>query len=230
MFNQILGFTDHYLKMDTEFWKNHGSFLEQNKRGYGYWLWKSYINYKLSCYQLEENDIVVYLDAGCKININQVSLKRIQDYIDIVRNSHYGILSFSLPGTSEQSYTKMDCIKYFDFENSQESEQLVGGIFIYRICKHTQEIMSEWYKSCCNYHLLNDDPSVSPNYSGFYEHRHDQSIFSIIRKRKGTEILSDETYWYPDWEIKGKSYPFWALRNKNKQSINKISIKNKLVF
>ena len=40
------------------------------------------------------------------------------------------------------------------------------------------------YHSCI-YHLLDDSKSVNPNYPGFNEHRHDQSIFSLLTKKHG---------------------------------------------
>ncbi len=27
----------------NKFWKKHGTFIESNPRGYGYWLWKPFI-------------------------------------------------------------------------------------------------------------------------------------------------------------------------------------------
>lgn len=43
LFDNIILYTDEYLKKDTEFWEKHHKFIETNKRGYGYWLWKPYI-------------------------------------------------------------------------------------------------------------------------------------------------------------------------------------------
>jgi hypothetical protein len=34
----------------------------------------------------------------------------------------------------------------------------------------------------CNYHLIDDTPSKSPNFTEFIEHRHDQSILSLLTK------------------------------------------------
>lgn len=52
-----------------------------------------------------------------------------------------------------------------------------------------------------------------PNDASFMENRHDQSIFSIIRKKFGTEITdTDETYFEPDWNITGFHFPIWARR------------------
>jgi len=214
MFDKILGYTDLFLKQDKSFLEKHGEFLEKNKRGYGYWLWKSYINYKLSNLELQENDIVVYADSGCILNINPKSLERLTEYIEMVNGNPYGILSFSL-GYPEYKYTKMDCIEHFDFSEEKNTDQLVGGIFIYRICDHTRKLMSEWYMVASIYHLFDDSPSRAMNHPDFLEHRHDQSVFSIIRKKMGTLIIPDETYWYPDWLSKGADYPIWSYRKRN---------------
>ena len=41
--------TDEHLKIDKLFWENHGKIIENNSRGYGYWLWKPYIVKKQRC-------------------------------------------------------------------------------------------------------------------------------------------------------------------------------------
>ena len=64
-----------------------------------------------------------------------------------------------------------------------------------------------WYETCCKYHLLNDKHSISPNYDEFIEHRHDQSIFSVIRKKFNTYYIKDETY-----PTGIKENPIWATR------------------
>ena len=40
--NNIL-YTGDTLKNDKLFWDKHSNFVNNNKRGYGYWLWKSYL-------------------------------------------------------------------------------------------------------------------------------------------------------------------------------------------
>jgi hypothetical protein len=210
IYDKIIGYTEKELKEKNKFWKKHEKFIESNPRGYGYWLWKSFI-IKETLKDMDENDILVYADAGCTLNKN--GNKRLLEYFDIVKNSSFGILSFEL-GTIEKSYTKMDIFNEMNVLELKDTKQLVGGIFIIRKCERIVNLVKEWYKLCCNYHLINDEPSNIPNYPEFVDNRHDQSIFSLLRKKRGTEILSDETYFYPDWENLGKNYPFWAIRNR----------------
>ena len=63
-----------------------------------------------------------------------------------------------------------------------------------------------------NYHYVSDNISNLYNDHRFLEHRHDQSIFSLIAKKNNFFVIPDETYWNPDWNVSGKNYPIWATR------------------
>ena len=44
VFDQIHTMNDIDIQKDTHFWEQHKEFIQKNPRGWGYWLWKSYIN------------------------------------------------------------------------------------------------------------------------------------------------------------------------------------------
>jgi hypothetical protein len=209
VFHNIVGITDHHLKDDKEFYDKHGRFLEENSRGYGYWLWKSYV-VKKQLEKMNENDILLYADSGCVLNIN--GKKRLHEYFDMVQDSEYGIVSFQM-GHIEKKWTKMDIFKHFDAYDYLETGQLVGGIFLIRKCEHSVNLVNTWYETCHFYDLINDSPSIENNHPDFSENRHDQSVWSIIRKKYGTYIIpSDETY-FANWSD-GNDYPILAMRQK----------------
>jgi len=108
-----------------------------------------------------------------------------------------------------------------DFKRMMETGQLVANVFLLRKCAHTSLMVKEWTRYSMDYHLIDDSPSVAPtprptpNGTAFHEHRHDQSIFSIIRKMYGTEMLTDETYTSGEYNQTGDFYyPFAAKRLK----------------
>jgi hypothetical protein len=191
------------------FWNSHKEFVLNNKRLYGYAIWKSFIILK-TLESIEENSILLYADSGCTLNSN--GLNRMNDYLNIVRNSKNGILSFELPFLEKQ-YTKMDLFEYMNLNNNEfkSSKQILGGIIFFRKCEKTIKFVKEWYEISCNYHLIDDSPSILPNDEIFIEHRHDQSVFSLLAKKYGTEILPDETY-FNDFNTDGMNYPIWATR------------------
>jgi len=96
------------------------------------------------------------------------------------------------------------------------SGQLIATSFIVRKCQHTINLIDKWYESSCQYHLLDDSHSHTPNDPSFTSARHDQSIFSVLRKKFGTEMTNfDETWFAPNWAASGENYPIWASRTRN---------------
>jgi hypothetical protein len=210
LFTKILGYTDIYLKNDTEFWSKHGNFVSTNPRGYGYWLWKSYLCKKLLA-TINDDDIIVYADAGCTMNLQ--GKFRLLEYIEMCKTHESGIVSFQLTH-QEQFWTKNDICQHLGAsQNELLSGQLVGGIFLLRKCKAVVDLVDKWYETGSNYNLIDDSPSLTPNIPEFRENRHDQSIWSILRKHHGSIILPDETY-FLDWNSNGKNYPIWATRKR----------------
>ena len=68
LFTEIFCMTESDLKEDLEFWGKHGEFMMNNRKGYGYYIWKPYIISK-TLSKLEKDDILLYLDAGCELNL-----------------------------------------------------------------------------------------------------------------------------------------------------------------
>ena len=201
----IYAYKDTDLWMFPDFYHKHYHFIKSNKRGYGYWIWKPYLTL-MTLSLLNENDILVYADAGCTIQAS--GLDRFNDYIKLVNESKTGILSFQL-GFKEKEWTKMDLFQHLDANDHLEAEQLLATVFIVRKCTESVAIIKKWYETSCHYHLLDDSKSVVKNDPLFKEHRHDQSIFSLIRHQSGSTVLSDET------DPNDKTYPFLATRKKS---------------
>jgi len=211
IFNEILIINDKILQEKyPEFWEKHSDFILNNKRGYGFWIWKSYLILKV-LESLNENDIVVYADAGC--SLNKDGIDRLNYYFDLVRKSDYGILSFEL-GHLEKTYTKRDLFVYLgmNYDEYLNSYQLMATSIILKKCAHSMNIISTYYETMCNYSLIDNSPSVLENDGSFVEHRHDQSVLSLLRKKYGSVVIPDET-WYPDWDLEYiKKFPILAKR------------------
>lgn len=197
-FDHIHGFTEMNLK-DTDFWNEHGSFVKNN-RGYGYWIWKPYLIQK-ELNKMNNNDILIYCDAGCKINVE--GKDRLFEYVDMLNHNkdNYGILSFQLE-FKERMYTKQKILDHFSVDS--EYMQNMATVILIKKNNHSTNIINSWYDSC-KYDLINDD--ICNEHPSFIENRHDQSILSVLVNKYGSIKLIDETYF---WD--GKEYPFWATR------------------
>jgi hypothetical protein len=101
-FDYIHAFTE---KDFPEYINKHSAFIQSNKRGYGYWIWKPYcVKYVLD--KLNEGDVLVYLDAGSTINPKGV--KRFNEYIDMCKKSEHKNVSFQYTNFIENEWTKND--------------------------------------------------------------------------------------------------------------------------
>lgn len=191
---------------DETFKNTHNTFILNNSRGYGYWIWKSYF-VKKTFDILRDNDILIYCDAGCQIN-NQCS-DVFNEYINKVNTSEFGNLSFQMEHIEER-WTKKDLFHALDIndEKHHKSGQLHATFFIMRKCPISITIINLWYEFTQNYHLIDNSPSIIPNVPDFEEHRNDQSILSLLRKKYGTVILNDIS----NTDLND---PFWGMRYKH---------------
>jgi hypothetical protein len=177
LFDEIKIITEIDLQKDTIFWKKHGDFIEKNKHiGYGYWLWKPYI-IKMCLAELNDGDILFYLDCDCLLHDNK---QLISQYFDIIKTD-YIIGSLT---NIEKYWTKMDIIQYLDITDNKylETEQRQGGTNMFYVCDQVNNLVDEWYKTACNYNLI-DDSIIIKNIPSFKNNRHDQSIFSLLSKK-----------------------------------------------
>ncbi|MCA9329774.1 FkbM family methyltransferase [Candidatus Saccharibacteria bacterium] len=176
-----------------EFGVKHGPFMRQNKRGYGYYIWKPYVIHQM-LNSMADDDILVYCDAGCEIRAEH--RERLVDYLRIVESSSYGFLTFRTPHKMFH-YTKADLGKAMNISDAIWNDNIhVAGILIIRKCRHSFEMVEEWLKwATTDYHYIDDSPSVIANHPQFKEHRHDQSILNIIlHKRKTAIVPFNETH------------------------------------
>ncbi|AYV75178.1 MAG: hypothetical protein Terrestrivirus1_52 [Terrestrivirus sp.] len=186
--------------------KEHKSFIENNKRGYGYWIWKPRAILKV-LNTMEEGDILLYCDAGCSLNVEGIN--RLNEYIDMTKT--HDILTFELVHL-EKTWNKMDSLKLLPEEKWSSRQRMATVIFMVN-CARIRTIVSEWIGITADYHMIDDTPSIEENDPTFKEHRHDQSIFSIVCKLNNLFSISDETWFNNAWE-QNKMFPIHATRLK----------------
>lgn len=230
MFHEIIGYTDSDLKNDKHFWERHGNFIENNNRGYGYWIWKPYLILK-TLEKMNDNDILLYLDCGCELNSHGKS--HFYKLIEKVKTKSF---ISSRAGSNDITFTKMDTIKHFNFENNMKLlsiPHMQAGTIMLRKNDLIVKIYNEIYELMSDhYHLIDDSPSINKNCNHFVEHRHDQSVFNLVMKKyRINNYDMDPTDW-TDWKTgsqakyltTGMNYPIWTNRNKSGKSIKDVVV------
>jgi hypothetical protein len=164
--------------IDDYFYSKNKNILSQS-RGAGYWLWKPYFIYK-TLQKIDNGDLLVYSDSG---SFYQNS---IQPLVDKIMQEKSGVLSFELKGLIEKEYTKRDTFILMnqDLPEYTDTSQR-EATFIWLIKNDfTINLISEYLNYAQNESIITDiNSKIAENYSGFKDHRHDQSIWSLLCKK-----------------------------------------------
>ncbi|MEW9669679.1 hypothetical protein [Ammoniphilus sp. 3BR4] len=167
----------------TEFYRRNRNILDQ-KRGYGYWIWKPYI-IRDAMSKVKKNDIIIYCDSGIEI-INPV------DPLIKTCKKQQGIMLFQTHGHLNRTWTKRDCFVLMDCDAPKywNAEQIMGSFSIYVNNKRNRDFVNEWLHYCCNETIVTDCANQCglSNFPDFRDHRHDQSILSLLAVKHNIEI------------------------------------------
>ncbi len=174
---------------------------EGKKRLYGYASWKPHI-IKSYLDDIPKNSIVQYSDIGCHFNANGIS--RLIEYIKICKKKNILTFQYKKPKFKafskfnyqeyfEYEYTKSDLWRYLNIKNGSKflkNQQILSGIIFFKNNQFTRNLLEKWCECSNINHLIDDSQSKFKNHPNFKEHRHDQSIFSLLCKKKGVFSLS----------------------------------------
>lgn len=222
IFDEVYTFSEK--DMDKDFKKKWGRYLIPYSRGFGYWCWKPWMLLQ-ALDRLDDGDVLLYLDVGCILNPK--GLERMLEYYEKVEKSPVGMMGTrsqtesynNMPETLywEYEWTKGDVFAYYnvlDDKSYTHTTQFESGIIFFKKSPTTVQFVKDWEKAYNDdYSLATDSPSRVPNFEGFIENRHDQSIYSILAKKyKIAEISTNETF-QRDWSLLD-NYPIQARRDK----------------
>jgi len=201
----------------TAFWLQHKNFIQSNRRGYGYWIWKPFFILE-RLRQLPEDEVLLYADGGCSLNYE--GAVRLQEYITRA-SSNRGLLLFHLP-LDEEVYSKRDCVERILPNVSPEDlgKQRIATTMLIVNSNSTKIFFEEVLNISKenNYHYLDDSQSRGGESTIFIDHRHDQSIISLLSKKHGYSSIPDETY--PPKKAISLRAPVIASRRKPQKNIN----------
>lgn len=173
--------------IDEEFKKKNSDVFFQN-RGGGYWIWKPYIVYH-TLKDINDGDYLFYCDTG------SVLLKNVKVFIKIMERDHQDIMAFEVYGHAEEFWTKRDIFEYYKNTSDmcRKSNQIMGTFLFMKKTQNTMSIAKEWLDAACTGTLIGDADNESglPNYNGFVENRHDQSLLSVLLKTRGVNPYRD---------------------------------------
>ncbi len=212
----VHSFTEKDLKKTTFYNENHAIFSQT--RGFGYWLWKPYFILEM-LKKLPKGDILMYSDSDVIILNSLIPLFDICNKQDIVLFQVHSRLNKIW--TKRDTFISMncDCTKFY------EAEQVCGSPQLYKVNQYSIEFVESWLKYCSDSQVISDDPNIlgHENIEGFIEHRHDQSILSLLSLKFEIQIHRDPSQWgnkYKDNYLNDNTYPqLMYLYNMDKRNV-----------
>lgn len=187
----------------------------RNERGFGYWLWKpaALILFASRNHNL---DLIMYVDSGTILNLNPETINKFEDYLEMANKQ--GLFAFQT-NHIERNWTKNDLLQKFPQE-FWGSNQFLGSPIIAKP-EEIINLCTRWLEigRLENYHYIDDSPSNSANSMGFIEHRHDQSILSLLLKERQIVGPDQSETFFSDWIREGSSFPIWNMRHVGSTSI-----------
>lgn len=182
-FDKIIGYSQ--LDIDETFYHLNKHILEQ-KRGGGYWLWKPYFIYK-TLQEMNDNDYLFYSDSGAFF------LKSVDLLINELEKYNQDIMGFELPlvekqWTKQELFNNLNC----DNDNTKESNQIMASFQLIRKTTFSLNFYKQYLEYSCNEINITDkyDAEITQDVS-YIDHRHDQSIFSLLYKKYNLKVFKD---------------------------------------
>jgi hypothetical protein len=208
--DEFIPYTQEWLKTEP-FWAKNQSILNR-PRGAGYWIWKPYIILKTlaSC---EDGDVVMYTDAAV------TPIKNLEILFKLAET--YGKIIFQNAGHSNKTWTKRDCFVLMNCDEKKywDGMQVTATFSLWKKNKETIDFLNEWLQYLIDPRIVTDDLNVmgKPNFVEFKEHRHDQSILSLMAIKYDIKLFRDPSQFGMPLKKRFTNSPYKQLFNHHRQ-------------
>jgi hypothetical protein len=158
-------------------------------RGFGYWVWKPYLLLKTMKEKMVDNDTIFYIDSTTNFITSPEKILEITQNDDIVLFSSCYVNN---GWTRYDTFYLMDCLgeKYVNGEHSH------GAFMVFKKTKKSLSFLEEFLNNCSNYQIISDASNkYGVNFKEFKDHRHDQSILSLMAIKHGIQLHRDPSQW-----------------------------------
>ena len=169
---------------------NSNSYVFSQPRGAGFWIWKPYIILK-TMETMSDGDWLMYTDSG------MLFVRNPWEWILSAETEigEKGIATFGTHSKNKQ-YTKRDAfvLMGMDIPAYTEEAHRMASVFVCKKTPFSKSFVEEWLHYATDCRIISDMPNTQhlPNYPEFKDHRHDQSIMSLLGIKHNTFIFNDD--------------------------------------
>lgn len=206
----VINYTDK--GREWEFVKKYNNILSDT-RGYGFWQWKPLIILD-ALSKVDYGDIILYVDSGNCIVNNLDYIFNVCEKQEIVlfenRDGNYNHeVHKNIQWTKRDCFVMMNC----DEDKYYYSPQVDASYQVYKKTDRVFSFLEEYRDYCSNENIISDLPNITKeNLPEFIDHRHDQSILSLLAAKYNIPLLPEPSEWGN--YLVNRPYPqlFWHHR------------------
>ena len=207
-----IGKADEFKRYTRE-WLETTEFHQKNKyvlsgeRGNGWWAWKPYIILD-SLESMEDGEVLIYSDAGLEV------IDDLTPLFEIGESNDSGRMIFKLPWVGAKHiakiWTKRDCFVLMkcDEEKYWNAPMTNGAVSLWKKSPENIEFLKEWQRYLLDPRIVTDDANFAgkPNFMEFKDHRHDQSVLTMLATKYDIELYRDPTQYGNEEIMENSTY------------------------
>ena len=185
--------------LDNDFKLRHQNFFGEapiSSRGGGFWMWKAMILIQ-TMNLINEDDCVIYVDSGNAV-INDLSyiFETCQQnnivFFDNRDGNYQRRTHWNKEWTKRDAFVLMDC----DEQKYYDAPQIDASYQVYKKCDYVKGFLEEYLKYSENENIISDLPNITlPNLPEYIDHRHDQSILSLMAVKYDIKLQIEPSSW-----------------------------------
>lgn len=183
LFDKVIAYDEHDLPEDfQQIMKDRIS--EYGMKGYAYWSWKPYI-IKRTLEEMNDGDILLYMDAGSTLNINNDSIGNFNNFINqSIENKlgYYRTICITKYYSTRKLISAVE--NYYDYSFKDEElmiKEIQASTIVLPKNKTSVAIVNDWnHIAQNNFDTITDIYNNEDNGDGFIRNQHDQSLLSLI--------------------------------------------------
>jgi hypothetical protein len=180
--------------IDAAFAARNSALLEQ-PIGAGNWLWKPYVVAKALKDELNDGDVLFYADSGCHFTSKAAPVIEL-----CLKQTEKPVLLFTLdPKWMNRHLVKRDCFFYMGMDRPPYPDMtaILASFIVMQKTPFAIALCEEWLSFAQDPRIMGDGPNTCglPNYPGFFEHRYDQAILSLLGRKHEIATVPDISQW-----------------------------------
>lgn len=223
----IGGIDKHFKYRDS--WLKQQGFYRENKsilsqpRGGGYWIWKPFVILE-AMRELDDGALVLYADSGATAiaSLNPIfELLNDRDIAFFYHGACGGERYKQYIWTKRDAFVLMGC----DTEKYWDAPHIKATYSLWRKGEKAISILKEWLNYMRDPRIVTDMPNECgrPNFDGFIDHRHDQSVLTMLAAKYNIDAFRDPSSGYSDKAPQSEYGRLFCHHRGNKKKINKLT-------